>query len=67
MSANLLPPLTEAQAAESNLARIMGISATFHVIALGFAAARMYTRFIVVKTPKLDDAFMIISTVGTGL
>lgn len=59
-----LPTLTPAQEAETNLPRIMGVIATFHFLALSFVAVRLYTRFIVVKSPKIDDAFMIVATVS---
>jgi hypothetical protein len=59
-----LPELTPEQAAESNLGRIMGVAGTLHVLALIFVAIRMYTRFVIVKAPKIDDAFMLLSTVG---
>ena len=58
-----LPPLTPEEAAETNLPRIMGITAVFHILALAFFVVRMYTRFVLVKAPKLDDAFMILATV----
>lgn len=62
-----LPPLTPEQAAETNLPRIMGVTTTFHILALLFFGVRMYTRFILVKAPKLDDAFMILATVWRSL
>jgi hypothetical protein len=60
-----LPELTPEQEAESNLGRIMGIASTLHVLALIFVAIRMYTRFVIVKAPKIDDAFMLLATVHT--
>ncbi|KFA68492.1 hypothetical protein S40285_05386 [Stachybotrys chlorohalonatus IBT 40285] len=57
-----LPELTPEQEAESNLARILGVSATFHILALIFVGVRMYTRFVIIKAPKLDDAFMLLAT-----
>ncbi|KAI9152192.1 hypothetical protein HJFPF1_09418 [Paramyrothecium foliicola] len=63
-SASPLPPLTPAQEAETNLPRIMGITAAFHFLALSFVAVRLYIRFFIIKAPKLDDVFMILATLG---
>jgi hypothetical protein len=62
-----LPPLTPEQAAETNLPRILGVTAVFHLLALSFVGVRMYIRFIVIKAPKIDDAFMIVATAGALL
>jgi hypothetical protein len=59
-----LPDLTEAQEAESNLPRIIAVVAVFHALALVFVGVRLYIRFIVLKAPKLDDALMILATIG---
>jgi hypothetical protein len=63
----VLPPLTPEQEAETNLPRIMGVTATVHILALIVVGFRMYTRFIIVKAPKIDDAFMILATVRQSL
>ncbi|KAK0384401.1 hypothetical protein NLU13_8488 [Sarocladium strictum] len=42
----------------------MAVTAVFHSLALFFVGVRMYTRFIVVKAPKIDDAFMVLATIG---
>ncbi|KAH7324194.1 hypothetical protein B0I35DRAFT_475460 [Stachybotrys elegans] len=59
-----LPELTPEQAAESNTERILAVAGTFHAIALLFVGVRLYTRFILIKAPRLDDAFMIVATIG---
>jgi hypothetical protein len=51
------------RAAESNLARILGITTTFHGIALIIVILRMYTRVYLLKAPGRDDIFMGIAAV----
>lgn len=51
-------------AAESNLGWILGVNGVFHVIAIGFVAARIYTRVFLVKTFGIDDALVIAATVS---
>ncbi|OWY50197.1 Integral membrane protein [Alternaria alternata] len=52
-----------ARAAESNLGYLLGVTATFHVVALVFVAMRLYARVIIVKAFGKDDALIIASTV----
>lgn len=52
-----------ARAAESNLGYLLGITATFHVVALFFVGMRVYARVVLVKAFGKDDVFMIASTV----
>jgi len=51
------------RAAESNLGYLLGVTATFHVIALTFVGMRMYARFIVVKAFGKDDALILAAAV----
>lgn len=53
-----------AWAAESNLGWILGVNVAFHVFALGFVCARLYTRLVMVKSFGVDDALMIAATVS---
>jgi hypothetical protein len=52
-----------ARAAESNLGYLLGVTATFHVIALTFVGMRMYARVIIIKAFGRDDALMLAATV----
>lgn len=52
-----------ARAAESNLGYLLGVTATFHAVALVFVAMRLYARVIIVKAFGKDDALIIASTV----
>jgi hypothetical protein len=52
------------RAAESNLGYLLGVTATFHVIALVFVGMRMYARVVVVKAFGKDDALMVAATVS---
>jgi hypothetical protein len=52
-----------ARAAESNLGYLLGVTATFHAIALTFVGMRMYARFIIVKAFGKDDALILAATV----
>jgi hypothetical protein len=63
----VLPTLTPAQEAETNLPRILSLTILFHVLAIAFVMIRMYTRFIIVKTPKLDDVLAIAAAVNSAL
>lgn len=62
------PPLDAdidpAWAAESNLDWILGVNVVFHVLALGFVCARLYTRLVMVKSFGVDDALMIAAAVS---
>ncbi|OAG05345.1 uncharacterized protein CC84DRAFT_1218700 [Paraphaeosphaeria sporulosa] len=51
-----------ARAAESNLGYLLGVTATFHVVALLFVSMRMYARISLVKAFGRDDALMLAST-----
>jgi hypothetical protein len=51
------------RAAESNLGYLLGVTATFHVIALVFVGMRMYARVVVVKAFGKDDALIVAATV----
>lgn len=51
------------RAAESNLGYLLGVTATFHVIALTFVGMRMYARFVVVKAFGKDDALILAAAV----
>lgn len=53
-----------AWAAESNLGWILGVNVVFHVIALGFVAARVYTKIFLVKNFGVDDALIIAAAVS---
>lgn len=55
-----------ARAAESNLGYLLGVTATFHVIALIFVATRTYARFVIVKAFGRDDALMLAATVSNA-
>lgn len=55
----------QTRAAESNLARILGVTTTFHVIALLFVGMRVYTRVAIVKAFGRDDALMLAATAST--
>ena len=54
-----------ARAAESNLGYLIGVTATFHAIALTFVALRMYARIIIVKAFGPDDALILASIVSS--
>ncbi|KAI4946804.1 hypothetical protein J4E91_006976 [Alternaria rosae] len=54
------------RAAESNLGYLLGVTATFHVIALTFVGMRMYARLIIVKAFGKDDALILAATHGLG-
>jgi hypothetical protein len=54
-----------ARAAESNLGYLLGITSTFHIIALTFVGMRIYARVIIVKAFGRDDALMLAGTVRT--
>ncbi|KAK6848804.1 hypothetical protein PG995_012637 [Apiospora arundinis] len=59
-----------ARAAETHLPRILGVSATFHAIALILVACRVYTRACLVKSFGKDDALIIagaLLTLGGGM
>jgi hypothetical protein len=51
------------RAAESNLGYLLGVTATFHAIALVFVGMRMYARVVIVKAFGKDDALMVAATV----
>jgi hypothetical protein len=51
------------RAAESNLGYLLGVTATFHVLALTFVGMRMYARVIIVKAFGRDDALMLAAMV----
>ena len=53
-----------AWAEESNLGRILGVTALFHSLAVIFAALRLYVRLGIVKAPGVDDLFMVASVVS---
>lgn len=53
-----------AWASESNLPRILGVVGVFHFLALLFVGVRLYTRFIVVKSPRNDDVVMVLAAVS---
>ncbi|KAH7305210.1 hypothetical protein B0I35DRAFT_483981 [Stachybotrys elegans] len=53
-------PLRPEQVHESNLSVILGVSTFFEILALIFVAVRLYTRFVVVKNPRADDAVMVL-------
>src|SRR5690242_14753354 len=57
--------LDPAEAAESNLGRILGVNGTFHFIAIVFVALRVYTRVFLVKTFGVDDVLIILAIVST--
>jgi len=48
---------------ETNLPRILGVSTTFHFIALAFVALRLYARLFVVKAFGKDDACICVAAV----
>lgn len=52
-----------ARAAESNLGRILGVTTTFHVLALTCVALRLYVRLGMVKAAGRDDWTMVASAV----
>lgn len=52
------------RAAESNLGYLLGVTATFHVVALIFVGLRMYARIAIVKAFGKDDALMLMSIVS---
>ena len=52
--------------AESNLGYILGVTATFHAIALIFVWLRLYARVFIVKAFGKDDAFIVVSTVSSA-
>jgi hypothetical protein len=54
-----------ARAAESNLGYLLGVTATFHTIALMFVGMRMYARVVIVKAFGRDDALILAATVRT--
>lgn len=57
-------PIDPEWAAESNLGWIIGVNAAFHIIALGFVCARLYTRIFMVKSFGVDDGLMIVAAVS---
>jgi hypothetical protein len=60
----MAPQNTEpARAAESNLGYLLGVTATFHIIALMFVGMRMYARVVIVKAFGRDDALILAATV----
>lgn len=54
-----------ARAAESNLGYLIGVTGTFHAIALIFVGLRMYARLVVVKAFGKDDALILASIAST--
>lgn len=56
---------SSAYLAESNVARILGVGLTFHMIAIVFVSLRTYTRLVLVKSFGKDDAMMILALVST--
>ncbi|KAK8112215.1 uncharacterized protein PG998_008672 [Apiospora kogelbergensis] len=54
-----------ARAAETHLPRILGVSATFHILALILVACRVYSRACLVKSFGKDDALIITGAVCT--
>jgi len=52
------------RAAESNLGYILGVTATFHLLALTFVGMRMYARVVIVKAFGTDDALILAATVS---
>ena len=63
----MTPPNTDpVRAAESNLGYLLGVTATFHVIALLFVGTRVYIRIVLVKAFGRDDALMLTATVSTS-
>jgi hypothetical protein len=60
----MVPKNTDpARVAESNLGYLLGVTATFHVIALAFVGMRMYARIIIVNAVSKDDALILASAV----
>lgn len=53
-----------AWASENNLPRILGVVGVFHFLALLFVGVRLYTRIIVVKSPRSDDVVMVLAAIG---
>ncbi|EHA49637.1 hypothetical protein MCOR27_003487 [Pyricularia oryzae] len=47
------------RAEESNTEWLMGVMCTFYALAIFSVCLRMYTRLVVVKSPGLDDYFMV--------
>ncbi|KAI9148122.1 Satratoxin biosynthesis SC5 cluster protein [Paramyrothecium foliicola] len=52
-------PVDPAHAAESNLARILGVTTVVHVLAVVAVALRMYTRLLVSRNAGRDDWTMV--------
>lgn len=51
-------------AKQSNTAMIIGVAGTLHAIALVASILRIYARLLVVKRFRLEDYFIVMSTVG---
>jgi hypothetical protein len=52
-----------ARTAESNLGYLLGVTSTFHIIALMFVGMRMYARVVIVKAFGRDDTLILAATV----
>ncbi|KAH6874690.1 hypothetical protein B0T10DRAFT_415115 [Thelonectria olida] len=61
MSTSSHTTVDPARAAESNLGRILGITTTFHVVALTCVCLRLYVRLGLVKAAGRDDWTMVAS------
>lgn len=57
-------PVDPARAAESNLGQILGVTTTFHVLALVFVGLRLYVRMGMVKATGRDDWTMVAAAVS---